>query len=156
MNKISTIGVTAILAVGLAGCTPGNNVGGATFAGAAAGGLVGAAAFGGSAMGILGGALLGGVVGNLIGQQMDANDRARMRRAITEVSIEDGDRWEDRDVRWENERTGARYHVHPVRQTHRGGRYCREYQTTVQIGGKTHQAFGKACRMPDGQWRMMS
>jgi surface antigen len=155
MNKIATIGVTAILAVGLAGCTPGNNVGGATFAGAAGGGLVGAAAFGGSAVGILGGALLGGVVGNAIGQNMDANDRARMRHAVIDGPV-DGGRWEGSDVRWQNERTGARYRFHPVRQTHHNGRYCREYETTIHVGGKTQKAFGKACRMPDGQWRVAS
>src|SRR5262245_732471 len=139
MNKIATIGVTAVLAVGLAGCTPGHNVGGATFAGAATGGLIGAAAFG-SPVGIIGSALLGGVVGNLIGQKMDANDRARMARAVTQAPVEEGTRWESSDVRWENEDTGARYHVHPVRQTYDDGRYCREYQTTVQIGGKTQKA----------------
>ena len=67
MKKITTIGATVILAVGLTGCTPGNNIPGATIAGTAAGGLLGAALFHGSGawIGILGGGLVGVVIGIL-------------------------------------------------------------------------------------------
>ena len=34
------------------------------------------------------------------------------------------------------------------------GEYCREYQTTVTVGGKTESAYGTACRQPDGSWRI--
>jgi hypothetical protein len=30
---------------------------------------------------------------------------------------------------------------------------CREYQTTIMIGGKPEKAYGKACRQPDGTWK---
>jgi len=30
---------------------------------------------------------------------------------------------------------------------------CREYQTTIMIGGKREKAYGKACRQPDGTWK---
>jgi len=30
---------------------------------------------------------------------------------------------------------------------------CREYQTTVTIGGKPQKAFSRACRQPDGTWK---
>lgn len=30
----------------------------------------------------------------------------------------------------------------------------REYQTTITIGGQEHEAYGTACLMPDGSWRM--
>jgi len=33
------------------------------------------------------------------------------------------------------------------------GPQCREYQTTIVIGGKPQQAFGRACRQPDGTWK---
>ena len=36
------------------------------------------------------------------------------------------------------------------------GRYCREYQTTVVIGGQAERAYGTACRQPDGQWEKVS
>ncbi|HLO77684.1 MAG TPA: hypothetical protein VK196_14600 [Magnetospirillum sp.] len=35
------------------------------------------------------------------------------------------------------------------------GRYCREYQTTVRVDGASQPAYGTACLMPDGQWRIV-
>lgn len=35
------------------------------------------------------------------------------------------------------------------------GRYCREYQTTVVVGGMAQPGYGTACLMPDGQWRVV-
>jgi hypothetical protein len=32
---------------------------------------------------------------------------------------------------------------------------CREYQTTIMIGGKPQKAYGRACRQPDGTWKEM-
>jgi surface antigen len=36
------------------------------------------------------------------------------------------------------------------------GEYCREYQQTVTVGGKTQEAYGTACRQPDGTWKIVS
>jgi surface antigen len=38
----------------------------------------------------------------------------------------------------------------------RTGAYCREFQQTVTIGGKTESAYGTACRQPDGTWKVVS
>ena len=35
------------------------------------------------------------------------------------------------------------------------GRYCREFQQTVTIGGRTAEAYGTACRQPDGSWKIV-
>lgn len=35
------------------------------------------------------------------------------------------------------------------------GRYCREYQSQVTVGGQIQPAYGTACRMPDGAWRIV-
>jgi hypothetical protein len=35
-------------------------------------------------------------------------------------------------------------------------RYCREFQKTVTIGGRTEQAYGTACMQPDGAWEVVS
>jgi len=35
------------------------------------------------------------------------------------------------------------------------GRYCREFRQTVTIGGRAEQAFGTACRQPDGAWQVV-
>jgi hypothetical protein len=36
------------------------------------------------------------------------------------------------------------------------GRYCREFLHEVRIGGKVEQAYGTACRQPDGAWEIVS
>lgn len=36
------------------------------------------------------------------------------------------------------------------------GRYCREFQQHVIIGGRTEQAYGTACQQPDGSWQVVS
>ena len=36
------------------------------------------------------------------------------------------------------------------------GRYCREFQHEVTIGGKREQSYGTACRQPDGSWEVIS
>lgn len=40
--------------------------------------------------------------------------------------------------------------------TSTSGRYCREFQQQVTINGKTEQAYGTACRNPDGSWEVLS
>jgi len=35
------------------------------------------------------------------------------------------------------------------------GQYCREFQQTVVVGGRSEQAYGVACRQPDGAWRIV-
>ena len=39
--------------------------------------------------------------------------------------------------------------------TSSAGRPCREFQQQVTIGGKTEQAYGTACRNPDGSWEIV-
>jgi hypothetical protein len=43
----------------------------------------------------------------------------------------------------------------PVYQTPQG-QYCREYQGTLNIGGKPQPSHGTACLQPDGTWRLMN
>lgn len=40
--------------------------------------------------------------------------------------------------------------------TSSSGRYCREFQHEVTIGGKREQSYGTACRQPDGSWEVIS
>ncbi len=56
---------------------------------------------------------------------------------------------------WSNPDSGHRGTVTPTRtyQT-AAGRPCREYQQTVTIDGKTERAYGRACRQPDGSWKI--
>lgn len=36
------------------------------------------------------------------------------------------------------------------------GRYCREYQGTVTVNGRSQPSYGTACLMPDGSWRVVN
>ena len=38
----------------------------------------------------------------------------------------------------------------------RAGRTCREYQSTVTVGGMRQPSSGTACLMADGSWRIMN
>ena len=33
---------------------------------------------------------------------------------------------------------------------------CREFQQTITIAGRPEQAWGRACRQPDGSWRIVA
>lgn len=136
--------------VGLTGCTPGNNTQGATLAGAAAGGIIGGSLFHGSGswMGAAAGAVVGSVIGNQVGQYMDRQDQLNMQRAITTVPV-------GQQATWTNDKQ-VTYKVQPVKQYHKQGRYCREYKTSVKIDGQWKRAYGKACRQPDGSWKIVS
>jgi len=151
MKKFATVGTIAVMAAGLTGCTPGHNIPGATVAGAAAGGLLGAAFFHGQGawIGVLGGALIGGIVGNQVGKYMDRQDEINMQNAIAHTPV-------GQEATWRNDRTDITYNVRPVKNYHSKGRYCREYQTRIQINGKWKDAYGKACRMPDGNWKVVN
>ena len=151
MKKILILMAVTITSAGLAvsGCTPGQNVPGATAAGAVAGGLAGGLLFKGSAAGIIGGALLGGIIGNAIGNKMDARDRANMQNAIIVTPINE-------TVVWTNEDTGVTYRVTPIKTYYYSGNYCREYTSRVYVNGRWQTAYGRACQMPDGSWRLMN
>src|SRR3990167_9012476 len=137
MKKYILAGIIAVLAIEMTGCTPGNNVPGSTAAGAIGGGLLGGAIFNSNPYAIIGGALLGGIVGDQIGQHMDAVDRANMQNAVANVPV-------GQEAQWTDTKTSTTYTVRPVRNYHAQGRYCREYQTTVTVNGKIQKAYGKA------------
>ena len=155
MNKYLVMFVSlSLCGAALTGCSPGNNESGATIFGAAAGGLVANKLFGkgdGKVLATMAGAALGGYIGNQYGKYMDRQDRANMQRAITTTPV-------GQQATWTNQNTQSgpvTYNVRPVRNFHSAGRYCREYQTAITVGGRVKKAYGKACRQPDGQWKIV-
>ena len=119
------------------------------------------------------GATIGGLIGSQIGDgrgQMAATGAGVLLGAILGIqamsSMTPADEGcamqtlerapEDQTVRWQNPDTNAHYTVTPTRTTEENGRYCREYTTTVTIGGKLEEAYGRACRQPDGSWQNIS
>jgi surface antigen len=99
---------------------------------------------------IAGGALLGILLGGSLGNAMDQLDERCVGQVLEHAGAE-------QTVAWRNPDSGASYQVTPTRTwQEQDGRYCREYTTTVRIGGKPQQAYGTACRQPDGSWQRVS
>ena len=148
MRKIVGLALVAALVVNMSGCTPGNNTGGSTVLGAASGGLIGAAVSRGNPFAVAAGAIIGGLVGNQVGQNMDRRDRQNMQQAITTTPVH-------QQSSWTNTHTETTYTVTPVKEYHRQGQYCREYTTKISVGGHIKNAYGRACRRPDGSWKII-
>jgi surface antigen len=120
--------------------------------GAAAGGLI-ASAFDADTAGILGGIILGGLIGGAVGDRMDAADRREANQA-THRALETMP--SGTTAAWRNPDSGHNGTVTPVRTYQAStGQYCREYQQTIAIDGQKRQAYGNACREPDGSWRIV-
>jgi surface antigen len=120
--------------------------------GGAAGGLIASEVAHGAhrPAAIAGGALLGILLGGSLGNAMDQLDERCVGQALEHAGSE-------QTVAWRNPDSGAAYQVTPTRTwQEQDGRYCREYTTTVRIGGKPQQAYGTACRQPDGSWQRVS
>ncbi|HSR62089.1 MAG TPA: RT0821/Lpp0805 family surface protein [Gammaproteobacteria bacterium] len=131
---------------------PKQTVGGAT--GAALGGLLGAQ-FGsgtGQLAGTAIGVLVGGLMGSEVGRTMDEVDRMRANEAVVDArSAPIGE-----EITWNNPESGNYGAITPVRDGYsESGNYCREFYQTVSIDGKTEDAYGVACRQPDGKWRIV-
>ncbi len=144
------------LAVSLAACAdagPKENVG--TIVGGV-GGAVAGAQFGsgtGQLAAVAAGTLIGAFLGREIGRSLDRADIAAANQAQQRAHTAPiGER-----ITWSNPESGNSGTVTPVRDGQdQTGNYCREYQTTIRVQGKTEQAYGVACRQPDGTWRIVN
>ncbi|MBI5443540.1 MAG: glycine zipper 2TM domain-containing protein [Deltaproteobacteria bacterium] len=140
----------ALLALSLAACAGGPKEQVGTVLGGVAGGVAGAQIGGGSGriVGAAVGTLLGAVVGQEIGRSLDKADELKAAHALEKNKTGEASTWVNPDK-------GSQVTVVPTRTYQQaGGEYCREYQTEVVVGGKTEKAYGRACRQPDGQWKM--
>jgi len=98
------------------------------------------------------GALIGALVGSEIGRSMDELDRMKAERAYTQATTAPV----GETITWNNPESGNYGAVTPTREGTKQatGEYCREFQQTVVIGGREEQAYGVACRRPDGSWEV--
>ena len=157
MNNIK-LAVAAAAALALAGCAggqagPKESIG--TLLGAVVGGVAGSQVGDGRgqllATGV--GTLLGAYLGNEIGKSLDRADQLYMQQAEQQALVAPvGD-----TIAWSNPDSGNSGTVTPVREgTHQvTGEYCREFQQTVSVGGRNQEAYGTACRQPDGTWQIV-
>ncbi len=60
-------------------------------------------------------------------------------------------------AQWVNPDTGHSGSVVPLQTyTNEAGQPCREFVTTIVIGGREEQGFGTACRQADGSWQIVA
>jgi surface antigen len=132
----------------------GSKQGVGTVGGAALGGLLGNQFGGGTGKTIatIAGVLIGGWAGNEVGVSLDRADRGQMYQAQSQAYTAPV----GQQITWNNPQSGNSGYIQPVRDgTDASGAYCREYQTSVIVGGKKQSAFGTACRQPDGSWKVI-
>ena len=149
MKKLATIAIVVVGLSQLTACTITREQGGAV-TGAVVGGVVGNQIGGGhgkdiaTALGVFAGALAGASIGRSLDQLDEINTNKALETTKTNQTSS-----------WVNPDSGNRYSVTPVKTYQSNeGRYCREYQSTVMIGGEQVQSYGTACRQPDGAWEV--
>lgn len=160
------LGAAALLALSLAACAapqdrhPGqvgeaNKTTGGTLLGALGGGLLGSQVGGGTGrlIAVGAGTLLGAFVGHQVGESLDKSDVNYANRAQTQAYTAPI----GQQITWSNPENGNSGTITPSREgKDQVGNYCREYQQTVTVGGKTEQAYGRACQQPDGSWKIVN
>ena len=156
MHKLK-FAVLGLAALALAACTEttGQKQSLGTLLGAVAGGVAGAQVGKGRgkvvATGV--GAVLGALIGSEIGRSLDRADQLALQHT-TQETLETAPI--GTTSTWHNPDSGNSGTVTPT-QTYRqsDGRYCREFTQTVTIGNRTEEAYGTACRQPDGSWQII-
>ncbi len=151
------LAMVAVAALAVAGCQEATlnkqNVG--MGVGALAGGLAGSQIGGGSgrlwATGA--GVLLGSMIGSSVGASLDKADMMYAQQAASRAHAAPI----GQQIAWNNPDTGHHGSYTPVRDGRdQAGRYCREYQQTITVGGRKETAYGTACQMPNGDWEIVN
>jgi surface antigen len=126
-----------------------------TLLGGAGGALLGAQVGSGNGqiLAAIAGGLAGAFLGNEVGKSLDKADQAYAEQASRQAQTAPiGD-----TITWNNPESGNSGTYTPVRDGYDNtGNYCREYQTTVTVGGQVQEAYGTACRQPDGSWMVVN
>lgn len=137
----------------MVGCAAGpqQKEGAGTLLGGVGGGVLGAQVGKGHGRtaAIIAGAILGAVAGREIGRSIDRTDELKAREALEKNKT-------GQTSTWVNPDSGHQVKVTPTKTYQVAeGEYCREYQSEVTVGGKKEQAYGTACRQPDGSWKIV-
>ncbi len=151
------LALVAVIGLGLTACQDAGTKQGVGSVLGGVGGAVAGAQFGsgkGQLAATAAGALLGALLGSEVGKSLDRADQAAMSQT-TNRTLESAPTGQASS--WRNPDSGNSGTVTPTRTYQRsGGEYCREYTQTVRVGGKTEEAYGTACRQPDGTWKTSS
>lgn len=122
--------------------------------GGVAGGFLGGQFGGGSGKTALAvaGALAGAWAGSQMAQRLSAQDRGYYDQAAVQAQTAPV----GQQVTWYNPNSGAQGTITPTRVGETNQGYCREYQQTITVGGRTERAYGTACKQADGSWRIVN
>ena len=156
MHKLK-FAVLGLAALALAACTEttGQKQTIGTLLGAVAGGVAGAQVGKGRgkvvATGV--GTVLGALIGSEIGKSLDRADQLAMQHSAQQ-SLETAQ--SGTTSTWHNPDSGNSGTFTPAPAYQQSdGTYCREFTQTVTIGTRTEEAYGTACRQPDGSWQII-
>ncbi len=142
-NLIMMLSAATLLMLSVSGClTTKAEKGGL---GGAAAGAVAGQAIGRNTEATLLGAAIGGMLGYVVGNEMDKADRQKV--AHTYETVPDG-----QTNTWVNPNTQTRYQVTPQDTYQRGGRPCREAVILATIDGRPEKVHQTACRDSQGKW----
>lgn len=151
MKKTLINGLLVLTVASLTACSTVTKEQGGAVAGAAIGGVVGNQIGGGSGNDIATvlGVIFGAIAGASVGKTFDQLDAANTQRALETYRS-------NQTSSWVNPDSGNQYTVTPTNTfQNSSNQYCREFQTTVTVGGELHKGYGTACRQPDGQWKVV-
>jgi surface antigen len=96
-------------------------------------------------------AAIGGVLGAVLGSQIDGGARVADEDCTYQVL----DRAADREqIAWEDTGSATRYELTPIRSFNRNGRSCREFVTHRMQRGKLLEIHRTACRDRAGAWHI--
>lgn len=152
LQKVTTIIIISFL---LASCESMNKQQTGALIGGASGAVLGS--FFGKGSGRVGataiGAIAGAAIGSSIGSNMDKKDQMyHMNSSHKALEFSPT----GQAVEWRNPDNGHHGSITPIKTYQaQNGLYCREYTQDVHVAGKTQQAYGKACRQPDGTWKIV-
>ncbi|MEE2804411.1 MAG: RT0821/Lpp0805 family surface protein [Pseudomonadota bacterium] len=155
MKRHTAIIVLIVGALSLSACSTATKEEIGTATGAILGGALGYGLGKGhkdKGMAIAVGTLFGAIAGNQIGKQLDQADRAMAGQSLQQ-SLENNP--VGTATGWQNPDSGHSGHSVPTRTfATAGGTPCREFTTTVNVGGQSQEAYGTACRQADGSWKI--
>lgn len=155
--QIRKIAIAGCAVAFLAGCQDaGQKQTLGTLLGGAGGALLGSQIGGGKGklVAVGAGALLGALIGSEVGKSLDRADQAAMH-GTTQETLETAP--SGRTSNWRNPDSGNSGTITPQpAYQDSSGQYCREFQQTITVGGQSEEAYGTACRQPDGSWKIVS
>ena len=107
----------------------------------------------GNVAAIAAGTLLGAYLGKSVGASLDKADLAHHNQT-SQNALEYAKTGETKS--WHNPDSGHSGTVTPSKTYRRAsGGYCREFEQTIMIDGRQEEAYGNACRQPDGSWKIV-